>query len=203
MTTFHSTIFSRESSSELPALSPERRAISVARRSRRDQLQDRIGGVAGLVGEIYARPERLQQAARKNGDHDVRRLHTAVQIRHRPRLYGGEAKSAILIGFHATETLKARRGVPVRTIGPVPAGGIGLPNFEQRIGKRLSVSIQNSPSNRDQLAGNAAGLEMFARKEGDAQMKEGADGLRRGGRKRHRDCSTGVASRPRRTISKR
>ena len=68
------------------------------------EVQDRIGGVSGLVGEIQPRINLPQHAAREDADHDVRRLRFAVRASDRAGLDGVEAEHAVLVGGGTAET---------------------------------------------------------------------------------------------------
>ena len=61
---------------------PPARATSVARSASDSSAEHRVGGVRlGLVGEVEARREALQQPAREHADGEVRRLQAAVGAR--------------------------------------------------------------------------------------------------------------------------
>ena len=79
-----------------PGLAGSGLASSVVAPLGRHQGQDRVGGVGGLAGEVDAREQPLQHAAREHADIDVRCLQRAARSRHRAGLDGGEEEAAVL-----------------------------------------------------------------------------------------------------------
>src|SRR4029079_18116136 len=69
----------------------------------RHQIEDRVRGIGRLIGEIKARIDLPQHAARIDAKHDVRRLRLAVWPRHRTGLDRVEAEDAVLVGGGAAE----------------------------------------------------------------------------------------------------
>ena len=69
----------------------------------RHQRQDRIARVGGFIGEIDARKQPLEQAAREDADIDVRRLSTAVRAWNRARLHRREAIAALAVARRSAQ----------------------------------------------------------------------------------------------------
>src|SRR5260370_29599835 len=68
-----------------------------------NQLQNRVFGVAGLIGEIDASQQWLEQPTGKEGDHDMRSLQPAVRRRRAAGLYSRESELAVVVGLNASE----------------------------------------------------------------------------------------------------
>ena len=96
----------------------------------------------------------------------------------------------------------------------VAPGGIGLPQLDEGVRHRRAVAVDDPPLDRDALSCRVVGADVGPLRALQPEMKERPDGLRRGGDQLvgHRLAralgpsytgSAGVASRPRRTMSKR
>ena len=81
----HRLVLALEADVEDVAADARRRAVaratSVVAAIGRHQRQDRVAGVGRLVGEIDAREQPLEQAAREDADVDVRRLQRRRRVR--------------------------------------------------------------------------------------------------------------------------
>src|SRR6185437_15110459 len=87
----------------------------------------------------------------------------------------------------------------------VAALGVGLPHLDQRITHRRVLAIKDTPAQGDTLTGHIRRGDLGDRQWSEADAQERPDSLRRGGMQAHcapPSCSIGVASRPRRTMSK-
>jgi hypothetical protein len=86
----------------------------------------------------------------------------------------------------------------------VLAGGVRLPDFEQRVRDRCAIAVGDTALDADRLAlGFAAIGEVGPGGVLEAETEEGPHRLRGRGYPLHRAFSTGVAARPRSTMSKR
>ena len=122
----------------------------------RHQRQDRVGGVGRIAGEVDAREQPLQQAAREDADIDVRRLQRAAGTRHLARLDGGEGEAAVLVGRAAAEAAKRVGGERPAVGGMrVAALAVGLPDLDQRVGHDVAVAVEHAALDADVGAGHA------------------------------------------------
>src|SRR6185437_4657786 len=143
---------------------------------------------------------------------DMRRLQRVAAAWHRARLHRGEAIDAVLIGKGAAEAAEMRiERLVLRVLGMrVFAGGIGVPDFNNGVGQRRTVAVGDSALDHDLVALRltAAG-EVGPFRPQQSEMEKWTGGLGRGRDELgvHGDASTyiptGVACRPRNTISKR
>src|SRR5205807_876645 len=83
----------------------------------------------------------------KEGDIDVRRLQRVAVPGHRPRLYRDDAEAPLAVG--GTAAKPAKIGVQWLVVLAVvwvvvAAGGIGLPHFEDRVGHRRAIAIEDA-----------------------------------------------------------
>jgi hypothetical protein len=102
------------------------------------------------------------------------------------------------------------RLIGLRVVGMgVAAGGVGLPQLDQRIRHRRAVAVEDAAFDDNALAGRIAGRQIAPFRVIEPEMKERPDGLRRGRDQLvgHRPSphagSIGVAARPRNTMSQR
>src|SRR5690348_17179167 len=86
---------------------PLQRSIRYGPRNQRcapllgDQLQDRVGLICWIAGEVDPRHQLAQQPAHEDGHCQVRRLRLPVWTRRWPRLDRGEVERAVVIGGRA------------------------------------------------------------------------------------------------------
>src|SRR5688572_9869729 len=73
----------------------------------RDETEERIASVRGLVREIHARRQLLEQAAHEDRHHEVRRLGPSLRPRHRTGLDRREAERAARVGRDPAEAAEA------------------------------------------------------------------------------------------------
>ncbi len=164
--------------------------------------------------------------------HDVRRLRLAVRAGHLPGLDGVEAVDPVLVGGGAAEPLelRVRQRAIVARIG-VAALGIRLPDLDHGVVDRLAVAVEDHAFDADLVAGDVRRDQVVADRflPGVRAVRVplaaplAASGHRRRTARRFaralcpcrlpavdlcRPCqcsslSSGVASRPRSTMSKR
>ena len=177
-----------------------------------DRRQQRVAGVARVVGEIDPRIKVHQHAAREHREGDVRRLQRVAAARHRAGLDRHHPEAALAVGRDPPEAAEIRveRLVVLAVLGMVvAAGGVGLPQLDHRVRHRRAVAVEHPPLDRDALARRVAPGQIAPFRPVEPEMKERPDRLRRGRdqllghRLAPQAGSAGVAARPRNTMSKR
>src|SRR5882672_2984953 len=136
----------------------------------------------------------------------MRSLLLTARTRYGAGLDGSEEELTCCAGGYASVAMKSRfEGLVLHVFCVrILAMCIGLPDFENRVGDWSAVAIQHSPVNGDSLAGNAQVRKVVAIQPSEAKLEERANCLRRRGLGTHSfSFSIGVASRPRRMMSKR
>ncbi len=96
----------------------------------------------------------LQQATREDADADMRRLQRVAAPRHRARPDSEEVIVPVLVGGAAAEAAEIgvdRLLLAVLGMGVFP-GGVGLPDFQERVGHRRAVAIGDPAFDADLVA---------------------------------------------------
>src|SRR3984957_17737578 len=166
--------------------------------------QCEVGFIRGFVGAINPGHQWPQQAARKERQLEVRRLWFAVRSRNRAGLDGTEAKFPVVVGRNTPVAANPRLNrLVLGVLGMrVLAVRIGLPDFQQGIGNRRAVAVQNASRNYNVFSGHLGGGQRVAIPGRAPNGEVRTHGLRRCRNQRHYS-SSGVASRPLKTMSNR
>src|SRR5580658_290976 len=117
----------------------------------------------------------------------MRRLQFSIWPRNPPRLNGRKTKFSRVIGWNASVACKARLvrfflGIIRMSIIAVR---IRLPYFDDPIGHRFAVAIENSAHNFHAFTGNARPRQSLPIKPGETNPEEWANGLPGCGLKAH------------------
>jgi hypothetical protein len=168
--------------------------------------QDRVGRVRRrLVGEVDAGHRLAQQPPGEDRQVDMGGLAAAVRPGHRSRLDRQHPEPPLGVGRAAPEPPEAGRGGAVPAVGVGEAAlGVGLPGLDQGVGHRVAGAVQQ-PARQPQRARGAVGHHPRPVGPEQADGEERPDGLGGGGEGGHSSSpsSSGVAPRPRRTMSHR
>ena len=115
--------------------------------------EHRIRGVRLLlVREVEARHDPLQETAREDADHEVRRLRPAVGPGDGARLEGDELEPAVVRRSRPTEpdeALLERHVIPCVRRVRVPARGVRLPDLDHAVGHGVAGAVQELTADPD------------------------------------------------------
>jgi hypothetical protein len=168
--------------------------------------QDRVGRVRRrLVGEVDAGHRLAQQPPGEDRQVDMGGLAAAVRPGQRSRLDRQHPEPPLGVGRAAPEPSEAGQGGAAPAVGVGEAAlGVGLPGLDQGVGHRVAGAVQQ-PARQPQRARGAVGHHLGAVGPEQADGEERPDGLGGGGERGHSSSpsSSGVAPRPRRTMSHR
>ena len=165
-------VASRPPQHDVEAVAERPLRLGGVERERRDQapagwfcgnrIEDRIEGEQGIAGKVHLGHQPGQEAAAEHREVHVRRPPGILVVPPRigARLDGQEPELADRVRQHAPgpgEVRVERRRVPVLRVR-VPAGGIGLPDLDQRLGDRPAVLVENPAGDDDAFAERLAGV---------------------------------------------
>ena len=131
-------------------------ATSVSRWSLVEPREHGVGGVRlGLVGEVDARHDVLEQPAREDDDLEVRRLQAAVRPRHAAGLDGDELEAAAVDRARAAEAVNpssSGSSSRCRRVRVAP-GGVRLPDLDHPVGHGLAGAVEQDARGSGSPAG--------------------------------------------------
>eukprot|EP01022_Parablepharisma_sp_SALTPOND_P016942 TRINITY_DN2599_c0_g3_i6.p1 TRINITY_DN2599_c0_g3~~TRINITY_DN2599_c0_g3_i6.p1 ORF type:complete len:1173 (+),score=341.22 TRINITY_DN2599_c0_g3_i6:1282-4800(+) len=121
-----------------------------------DALEDRVVVEQRVVGEVHLRHQALRIDVAEQREVDMRRAPGLVVVAPgiRAGLDADETIAAFVIGEHLAEAgeVGVQRGVVLVLLVEVAAGGVALPDFQQRIAHRLAVLVQHAAGDHDLFA---------------------------------------------------
>ena len=132
----------------------------------RDGVHDRTDRDQRIALEIHLGDQPLREAGAEQREMDMGRAPAVDVVAPRvgAGLHGAEIIIAVLVGERAPAAAEIRidRGEIGVVLVPVASGGIGLPEFHQRVGDRLAVLVQHLAVHDDAFTDRLAGLGVVA-----------------------------------------
>jgi hypothetical protein len=135
-----------------------------------------------ISGEIHSRHESLQQPAHEDGHGQVRSLNRSSRAKDRTGLDRPEGEVTLVVCGNAAIALESGLdGLGLLVVGMVVLSvRVRLPDFNDSIGHRSAIAIQNSSLKHHSLACDLGARHIDAIETVEADPKEWPDSLRTG-----------------------